>query len=427
MVELTDSYIEARQRPVKQQSLRGTIDGMAFGTNNILAGSVTVTNQIAGTGDIAIGTATAAELSITLLNNLNLQRGSLYRKRIELVYGLYTDEGLEEINVGTFYVNEANWGAEGVRIIAYDAMSKLDKKLDSYVINDNKVYQYARGLCEFCGVRLGQTEEEIDAMTNGTEILSYTQKLQTAREAIAGVAALLGAYATIGRDNKLYFKQFKPYGTVDSIYPTQRLDGGTISDFVTQYSELDVANADDHTVSIYFDSEEDNNKLIMDLKQSPYLQGANKEQRRQTVFEAIKAINYTPFSVTIFDGPIYDLGDLVYLPDGIGDDNLHCITRYAWTYGRGYELTGDGKNPAAATSYNANSSELNNLYNSSASGSGYRVDQVNRINDRQIAIRATNEINFVTNIWTISKEDGVTIYTNSTDGKTITFAGWDDE
>jgi hypothetical protein len=124
---VSDAYKTAMKQPVQRFRMRGTIGEHPFTDDNILAGSFSITNQCTGNEEIVIGQVYIGELNATFLN-MSISRYGWKGLEIKPVFGMRLSDGTyEEVPLGVFTVETAEWTASGVVVKAYDHMALLDK------------------------------------------------------------------------------------------------------------------------------------------------------------------------------------------------------------------------------------------------------------------------------------------------------------
>lgn len=365
MYPVSNDFITAMLQPVLQSKISGTIDSVAFTEAHILRGSLKISGQNAEMDNISIGTAASKELEITFLHSLGLTRTTLYGKSISLTYKLkLANNTYEDLPMGTYIITEANWTLRGIEVTAYDVMSKFDKYFDETTAEypmSARPYQMIEWVCEQQGVEFGMTEQEVQALPNGTIYMEYVKgTAQTYREFIAYLAAACGCFAIIDRTNKLIFKRYSG-AQYDSYGATERLTGGSFSDFMTRYNAYTVQDfASGQNVVVKTNQYVG---LSMDLGRNPFLNSASKAVLRPNVLTELANINFAPFSCRFNFPPIYDLGDCIKLTGGIGDDNPHVINYFSWNYNVALTLEGYGKNPALAQAISQLDKEISGVAN----------------------------------------------------------------
>lgn len=351
MYAVSQDYLLAMKKPVQRSRMTGRIGTIPFVDQNILKGSFSISHQCSGNEEVQIGQVYMAELNVTFMKNMHIPRYSLKDKVIKPYHGLMlANRRYEDIPLGVFNVNEAEWTSSGVVIKAYDNMIKLDK---ACTVNSaiGLPYQLATMACDYCGLTLGTTETEFSFFVNGSTILSMLTEndIETWRDFISWVAQTVGCNVMADREGKIIFKAYNQT-VVDTIDETHRFKGCAFSDFTTRYTGISCVNIAEKTTS-YYGLEVDDG-LTYNLGSNPFLQYGVEEAKagqRRAVLSALQQINYVPFTADMIGFPVYDLMDVFSFPGGLGDeDKLFCMTKYVFNYHGKYSMTGVGKNPALA-------------------------------------------------------------------------------
>ena len=352
MYAVSNDYLATMKKPVQRFRLTGKIGTIPFTDLDILKGSFSISNQCSDENEVKIGQVYTAELNVTFMKSLHIPRYSLKDKVVIPKHGLMIRNGIyEDVPLGVFNVNEAQWTTSGVVIKAYDNMIKLDR-----TCNVNNViglpFQLATMACDYCGVVLGTTETEFSYFANGSTILSEMPEndIETWRDFISWVAQTVGCNVMADREGKIIFRAYGQT-VVDTIDETHRFKGCNFSDFTTKYTGISCVNIAEQTTS-YYGLEVDDG-LTYNLGSNPFLQyGVEEAQsgQRRAVLTALQQINYVPFQADLIGFPIYDLMDVFSFPGGIGDEEkLFCMTKYVFNHHGKYSMSGVGKNPALAS------------------------------------------------------------------------------
>lgn len=352
MYNVSDDFRSVMKMPAQTRRLYGTIGTFEFKQKNVLQGTFSITNQCSDNSNIQIGQVYIGELKATF-RGLNIPRNSWKGKEIIAYQGLKVNDAFEDVLIGHYFIDDANWSKAGVDVTAYDAMSKFDKNL-SLTTSSGTVFDFISYACDVCKVELGMTKEEISNFPNGQELLGIYDEndMETYRDLIAWCAQTMGSNALISREGKLIFKQYSDT-ILETFSSTQRLDGGTISDFDSFYTGISVVNIKLKTTS-YYGAEVDDG-LTMNLGSNPLLQyGTDEtiEKQRRAVLTAIQNINYTPMKMKLNVPYIYDLMDVLEFTDGIvgnGSSIKAAITKYTWKFNGDYEVECSGSDPALAS------------------------------------------------------------------------------
>jgi hypothetical protein len=353
MYNVSDAYKAAMAQPVQRFRLRGTLQigarSIAYTQENIVRGSFQYSTQCSGSDNVEIGTVYVGELDATLIG-LAIPRGNLSGAKFTPKLGLLTTDGWEDVPLGVFYINEANWTTYGLEITTYDGMSLLDKTI-SLASSIGTIYDFLYAAALACGLELGQTRAEIqEGFANATASLSVYEEndIKTWRDLVAWCAQTAGAFATVDREGRLILKKYTT-DPVDTIDAEHRLTGAKFSDFVTRYTGVSVVSSADKVTKYYGLQPDDG--LTYNLGQNPLLQYGleeTKEAYARAILSFLAVIRYTPMEVSLIGNPAYDIGDAIAFTGGAaGEDGaLSCITAIEWTYGDEYRITGVGQNPA---------------------------------------------------------------------------------
>ena len=354
---------------VQKYKIKGTIGQISITDENILAGSLTITNQCSGSENIEIGQVYIGELNCTFLDVI-IGRNSWQGQQIKLQFGQCLADGCYEfIPLGVFTVSEANYTESGVVVKAYDNMSKLDKMCTS--LSTGAVpYSIAKTACSKCGLTLENTEAAFSQFPNGQVTLGVHSEndISTYRDVISWLAQTCCCFVTASRTGGIIFKTYggEPVDTIDN---SHRFKGCSFSDFSTRYTGMSVVNTEKMTTSYY--SVSPDNALTYNLGSNPYLQieiSHSLSSMRTAILTKLAQINYVPFKATCIGNPAYDLGDVLVFSNGIADSTKQSvITKYSWTYGRYYVMEGVGKNPALATGKSKSNKNIAGLINRTGS------------------------------------------------------------
>ena len=358
MYAASEQYQDAMKRPVQRHSIKGTIGKIAFAEDDILAGSFTITGQCSDNSMVQIGQVYTTELKITLLNKLRLSRYTLKGIEIAPNFGLRLSSGIYEyIPLGLFTVSQANWGASGVDITAYDNMAKLDRSFTTKNFSGT-AYNLLKVACASCGLELAMKESDFTGFANGTRILSLNadNNIETWRDCVGWIAQTLACNVFADRRGRIMLKAYSQE-PVDSIDTEHRFTGSTFGDYETRYTGISVVNMKDQMTNYYALDTDDG--LTYNLGSNPFMQTEDSEAMCREVLHAMEQVRYVPFSVDMIGNPVYDLMDVLTFEGGFADgDKCSCITKYTFHYNNKYSVSGVGSDPALAT---ANSKSDKNL------------------------------------------------------------------
>lgn len=375
MYPVSNDYIATVHGDVIKTRLTFEIDGTTYTDENILQGSLQITNQCTDTKDVKVGAVYVGELSATF-RNVNVTRNQWRGKEISLTFYMQTDEDedtWESVPLGVFTVSEAQWKASGVTVKAFDNMQKFDMPL-SLGQTGGKLYDFLVVACTACHVTLAQTEQQIQALPNGNTFFSYfnTNDVQTWRDLISYIAAMFGGFATINRSGEL---EFRTYGltSVDTLTTLNRHTNGSFSDYVTKYTALSYVHIETKETRRYADDIDDG--VTMALGANPFLQNKLQAQTAlPAILNAVEQIRYTPFNFTTASNPAFDLGDVITCSGGIAGASVAvcCVQKYTFTFHKLIRLQGFGADPALASAKSKTDKSIAGITSSSiASDMGF--------------------------------------------------------
>jgi len=334
-----------------------------FGNKDIVKGSGYISRQCSGSSEIELGSVYAAELGISLFSDID--RYSLEDASITVSFHLKVGDAYEEVPMGIFYIAEANRKIKTLELKAYDAMLNLDKNFNKG-LSSAFPYDFLSLLSKACHVELAQTKEEIEALTNGAELLGIYQEndIETWRDFLYYLAQALGCFSTIDRDGKL---RLIPYGIADNkTVDSRHRFSSTFSDFVTRYTAVSSTNKKTDIAEYYSVKPDDG--LTMNLGVNPLLQFGLEEKRKRiinNILSAITVVNYVPFDSDTIGDPALDLGDVIKFTGGHADETKRsAITSIETKINGKQTIKCVGKNPRLASAKSKNDKNIAGLESS---------------------------------------------------------------
>ena len=334
-----------------------------FGNKDIVKGSGYISRQCSGSSEIELGSVYAAELGISLFSDID--RYSLEDASITVSFHLKVGDVYEEVPMGIFYIAEANRKIKTLELKAYDAMLNLDKNFNKG-LSSAFPYDFLSLLSKACYVELAQTKEEIEALTNGAELLGIYQEndIETWRDFLYYLAQALGCFSTIDRDGKL---RLIPYGITDNkTVDSRHRFSSTFSDFVTRYTAVSSTNKKTDIAEYYSVKPDDG--LTMNLGVNPLLQFGLEEKRKRiinNILSAITVVNYVPFDSDTIGDPALDPGDVIKFTGGHADETKRsAITSIETKINGKQTIKCVGKNPRLASAKSKNDKNIAGLESS---------------------------------------------------------------
>jgi hypothetical protein len=261
-----------------------------------------------------------------------------------------------KIPFGEFNITEAIRKANSLTITAYDNMILFGKKeinkTDSIFNTGMKPYGWYTWICGQCGVKFGMTEVEVDALTNGTVVfhpdMTHTDDIKTFRDLLSHLATATASVALIGRDGKLYIKQYtrSPYITE---YGAGDRFTSDLADFVSRYSGCNFTYYENGEDTTEYYHTADDKYLVFTVGTNAFLQIEDTTERTiacQSIMNALANAVYVPFSITALCDPCIDPMDVVHIKDNQATDyDIAVITEMVYSFGGKTTLKCSGKNP----------------------------------------------------------------------------------
>lgn len=316
MYAASAQYINAIKADTVELGWSGTINTVGgntytFTKDDIAPGSGSITRMISNQS-LKLGMVFSSSLSIELILP-SVSRYELYGATVEISNTVVG--ALDEIPMGKFTVIDAKQSADHISITASDDMLKFADVNFSAALNNmvQSPFAWLSQMCTACGVVLGMTLAQVQALPNGRRNTGFADSVadaKTWRDVLSYLAVYLASYAYIGRDGKLYLGQYKA-SSDDTISEKFRYSSG-LSDFRTTYDGLYAIYKNDGVQE--YVSNTNSGGLVLDIGTNPFLQfkyQASRQQALQEIIDAWDGIYYVPYQSEIGIIPILDPGDVL--------------------------------------------------------------------------------------------------------------------
>ena len=355
MYSVSNAYIEQMMHKATRRRLSGTIGSLAFTGSDVVAGSFSITARAAEESDTKIGGVYLAELELTFVPSFlsKVDRDQYNNAQVSINIGLWVDDGVNpaawvDVPCGVFTLQAPKISKEGVSVNGYDNMYKLDKKFNIDQTSGTP-YSYLNYIATQCGVELGNTQAEIEALPNGTEVLGlYTENdIETFRDFLYWLAQACGCFACADRTGKIVLRKLGTANDIEIDEMHRDIDV-VFSGYTTKWTGVSFVDISTKMTKYYGLPIDDG--LTMNLGANPLLQMGTAEavtRRRTAVLYAVADIQYTPFYVNAARDPIFDLGDEIAFTGGISGNCTGCIMAYTYTLDN-FTFEGYGDDPDLA-------------------------------------------------------------------------------
>ena len=407
----------ANEQPIQKHKISGTIDGTAFDAANVLAGSVTITNQCSDNTDAKIGAVYIGCLKITFLPSIGIAPTTWQGREIVMQFSLLTDEDpetWETFSLGVFTVASAERTLQGYAITAYDNMSKFDKVATWDYLPSGTLYSILNDICTECGVTFGMSQADCEALPNGDwpNIAMYPgSSVQTYRDILYWLSQLVAGFATCDRSGRLVLRSYSTIlaapGNVPQLPPDKRLTGASISDYVTNFRGVNLYNMKEEENKYY--GAPIGTGIVYELGANPFMQYGTAVTIRDMAMNIANAISYKlrPFTASIMSAPVWDLGDRLQLSGGIatGYNSTTVIHAITYAYGKNCQLQCFGANPSISASGTQNKTASTASKSASQANTSYRryanpgAVTVSTIPEKVAEITFTAEKNTDFDVW----------------------------
>ena len=354
MYNVSEEYKAELQKNVYKFDLEGRLTGTGvFGSQNILAGSLSITNQCASGDRIIMGSVYVGELRATFVDINSISVGDT----ITLTEYMYVDEldRFEGVPMGAFKVAEVARTRSGIEVVAYDYMSKFDKTAELAEVSGT-VFEWLRYCCSMCNVDMAQTQGEIEALPNGRNALTcYLPEDYTCtyRDVVSWLAQIIGGFATMDRTGKVKLVTYQTLDTVNTIYTGGRYADYSFSLSTTGWDAISYTYVAGDEEEVRVVGDPTSKDTTFDFGFNVFLQNAaDADQLLLNLLDVAENMVFVPFQIKVASGACYDLGDLLAQFGGHAPNPItsrYCITNYEWRYNGGTTLGGAGKNIAVGS------------------------------------------------------------------------------
>lgn len=352
MYSVSNEYKAQLHKSVFKFDLEGRLTNTGnFYADNILAGSLSITNQCASGNKIIMGSVYIGELRATFVDTADIAIGDT----ITLSESMYVDEldSYESVPLGAYKVVQSTKSRSGIEVIAYDYMSKFDKPAELAEV-DGTVFEWLRYCCSMCNVTMAQTQAQIEALPNGTvQFRCYLADgfKCTYRDVVSWLAQIIGGFATMDRQGRVKLVTYEQLTTVNTIYSGDRYNDYSFGLNTTLWDAIKytyIAGGGEEERVIGTPTSEE---TTFDFGANPFLQADDVATNHALtrLLDVVENMVFVPFKVRVASGACYDLGDTVRMHGGSAPNPLtsvYCITNLEWHYNGGTVLGGAGGNTA---------------------------------------------------------------------------------
>ena len=319
MYPVSNAYKTAIASRVVTSNWFGTITTTAgnvidFDRENLDQNQSVLTRQYTKSDTLEIGNAYSNQLTIGLRGEY--AKYQFYGATIELTFRLQlTSSTYEDVPCGIFVVADAEFQYNSVKLTAYDYMQSFSGKISA--LTDATPYDALDAICTACGVDLGSTQADIEAMVNGTATLklSVLEATETYRNVLGYIAAILCGNAVIGVDGALYIKQYS--NTYVRTLGVSDRYSSTYIDYIGRYTTLALTDSDGDEQTYTASGTFSETCLTMSIGTNPLLNASDDiDDMAQDIIDDLATIVYAPCTISTTQDPSLDIGDTVRISGG---------------------------------------------------------------------------------------------------------------
>ena len=300
--ELKKLFLDGNKKCVKL-----TLNGVSFENDviteaDVLSDSLTVDRYCSSGNKIEVGSAIAAELTLTLVNNNEKFGDKIFEGAdVALEIGI---EGVADsfIPCGKFTVDEPPRSSFHIKLKALDYMMRFDKRVDLTKLSfPMSVEALLDRICEIC-------EVEISSDINLASLPNMDQTVMNApasgdltyRQILQWIAQITGTCAFMDWNGKLCLSWFTDTGM--TLTPSLRYVGGNIDENDITISGVTVGTETKGSADY---------ALIIEGNQLIY--PGTEEVLAENIYNAIKGLTYRPFACNCIPMPfLYPLDIVSY-------------------------------------------------------------------------------------------------------------------
>lgn len=330
----------------------------------IVQNSVKMIEQASDTTDISIGGVFLGTAEVTITKDVEEPVEGFIGKKCNITTWFYDpfDPKWEQsedypipIYSQLYEITDSTETDNGRVLKMTGIMSLFDKALPLSYNPSGSLFTILTKICEKCGVSFCMTQQEVEALPNGTEVWGYYPEndCTTYRDVLHWISQAVCGFCYIA------YKEGIGWGLKVASYATQadtdtfdienRVQGGKLATYATQITAATFTNADGTIQTI-------GSPVLgrtYDCGFNPFLiygLQSTVNRMRQAIFDTLYTMRFKPFEVKTIRPPIYDLGDRLFFTNGHMESNGYqsCI-QYIEIAQDTLTLKGFGQNPKIAS------------------------------------------------------------------------------
>lgn len=335
---LKQLFLNGNKKCCKLTLNNATTEDCVITEADILSDSLTVDRYCSSGNKIEVGSAIAAELTLTLLNNNDKFNHITFEgSEVSLEIGI---DGVEDsyIPCGKFTIDEPPRSSLHIKLRALDFMMLFDKKVDANDVQEiDTVENLLVKCCEICNVEIWD-ENALKNLPN----IDQTVKVPTTadityRQIVQWIAQLTGTCAFMDWEGKLRLSWFKDSGVV--LDPTNRYIGGTLDE-----NNITIKGVCIKTQNTVVTTEDSVNPVVIESNQLLYSDDKTYlETIANNIATGIGALTYRPFQCNTIPMPFLYPLDIVGYEGAAEGDFSTVITNHNFGLNKASALSAVGE------------------------------------------------------------------------------------
>lgn len=305
---LKQLFLDGNKKCCKLTLNNATTENFVITEADILSDSLTIDRYCSSGNKIEVGSAIAAELTLTLLNNNDKFSGITFEGADVGVEIGFRDVDNGFIPCGKFTVDEPPRNSSHIKLKALDYMMRFDRKVDFTKISfPISVKNLLVGICGLCEVDISP-EINLDSLPNIDQAVKAPSSTDLIyRQLLQWIAQLTGTCAFMDWEGKLRLSWFASSSV--TLDPTNRYIGGSVDENdititgVTIKSQNSTVTSGNSTYPLVIE----NNQLLYSEEEA-YLQSI-----ADNIFNSVGTLTYRPFKCNAIPMPfLYPLDIVSY-------------------------------------------------------------------------------------------------------------------
>ena len=348
MIDVSNEYITMMTgRKVQSRMevlVRSNLTVRNLTDDDIVKGSWSMNWRASNNRSFSLGTCYSTSLSFSAFVSVEPEIEGQYVEIIPVVYYKVNEYDEEMIPLGEFRCDSPKVFNKTTSYDCYDAMLLFDQPIQSRF--SGTPFNVLDFICTKCGVVLGNTYQDILRMVNPTQqMVIDPERVATYRDALSYISSVLGGYCIIGRDGKLYVRQF--HTTADMEIPRHRRIQTSFGGYKTCFKGCKARFLAEQNFYPYESIDDEVEGIVVDLGDIPIIEDdeATKKEILDNITEMLLEIEYYPCEIEMVGDPSIEAGDMITTKDRYGYDKEILLTSVSYGWRASANILSEGANP----------------------------------------------------------------------------------